>query len=81
MVVDFYNRGGDFAQVDQDNLDPNIVPLGLNETQKSQLVAFLLADRRASAFQRAPFDHPSLCIPNGQPGTTSSVAPDPNNPG
>ena len=82
QVVDFYNRGGDFAQVNQDNLDPNIEPLGLNETQKSQLVAFLLAltDERVR-FQRAPFDHPSLCIPNGQPGTTSSVAPDPNNPG
>ena len=82
QVVDFYNRGGDFGQVNEDNLDPNIVPLGLSEVQKNQLVAFLLAltDERVR-FQRAPFDHPTLCIPNGHPGTTTSVTPDPRNPG
>jgi hypothetical protein len=58
------------------------VPLGLSELQKNQLVAFLLAltDERVR-LQRAPFDHPSLCIPNGHPGTTTSVTPDPRNPG
>src|SRR5438874_1478986 len=38
QVVDFYNRGGDFGQVNEDNLDLNIVPLGLSEVQKNQLV-------------------------------------------
>jgi len=41
--VDFYNRGGDFARVNQNNLDPNIVPLGLTVAEKNALVAFLMA--------------------------------------
>jgi cytochrome c peroxidase len=82
QVIDFYNRGGDFAQVNEDNLDPNIVPLGLSDTQKNQLVVFLLSltDERVR-LQRAPFDHPSLCVPNGHPGSSTSAAPDPRNPG
>jgi cytochrome c peroxidase len=82
QVVDFYNRGGDFAQANQDNLDPNIVPLGLTEDQKNALVAFMvgLTDERVR-FERAPFDHPQLFIPNGHPGDTTAVTPDPNKPG
>ena len=79
QVVDFYNRGGDFAQANQDNLDPNIVPLGLTETQKNQLVAFMLAltDNRVKLDQ-APFDHPQLFVPNGHP---TPLTNDSNNPG
>lgn len=58
-VVAFYNRGGDF---NAPNKDPNIVPLGLNATQRANLVAFLrrpLTDPRVAAGQ-APFDHPTL---------------------
>jgi cytochrome c peroxidase len=67
-VVDFYDRGGDFALENQDNLDPDIVPLGLTQAEKDALVAFMIAttDPRVK-FQRAPFDHPSLMIPNGHP--------------
>ena len=36
-VVAHYNRGGD----DKDNLDINIVPLGLSDAEEDQLVAFL----------------------------------------
>ena len=36
-LVEFYNRGGD----DTSNLDPLIVPLGLNEHEKQALVAFM----------------------------------------
>ena len=36
-VVEHYDRGGD----DKDNLDINIVPLGLSDAEKHQLVAFL----------------------------------------
>lgn len=57
-VVDFFNRGGDFA----DNRDPRIVPLGLTGVEKQQLVDFLqnaLTDPRVAA-EVAPFDRPSL---------------------
>jgi cytochrome c peroxidase len=66
QVVDFYNRGGDFAKENQPIPDPVIRPLGLNEEQKKDLVAFLLAlsDERV-AYQRAPFDHPSICLTHG----------------
>ncbi|MFC6521258.1 cytochrome-c peroxidase [Undibacterium arcticum] len=43
QVVDFYNRGGDFAKDNQPTPDPTIKPLGLTEKQKQDLVAFLLA--------------------------------------
>jgi cytochrome c peroxidase len=79
QVVDFYNRGGDFnnAQVDQ-----NIKPLGLAERDKRDLVNFLLAltDERV-AFEKAPFDHPSICVANGQQGDDSRVAVGPGLPG
>ena len=63
QVVNFYNRGGDF--VDQFT-DGQIRPLGLSDTEKSALVAFLVAltDERVRN-QSAPFDHPQLFINNG----------------
>jgi len=66
QVVDFYDRGADFAKENQDNLAPDIRPLGLSETQKDDLVAFLLSltDDRVRN-QKAPFDHPSICVPVG----------------
>jgi len=74
QVVDFYNRKGDFPQVNQDDLDVDIVRLGLTDTEKHALVAFLLAltDERVRSEQQ-PFDHPSLCVPNGHPGDQNSV--------
>lgn len=66
QVVDFYNRGGDFAVENSVNITPDITPLGLTEQQKSDLVAFLLSftDDRVK-YKKAPFDHPELCIPVG----------------
>lgn len=66
QVVDFYDRGGDFANANRADLDPDIQPLGLSGTQKRKLVSFLLAlsDDRVR-YRRAPFDHPSICIPHG----------------
>lgn len=66
QVVDFYNRGGDFGRDNRDNLDADIQPLGLNEDEKTSLVSFLLSltDERVR-MEKAPFDHPSLCLPNG----------------
>jgi cytochrome c peroxidase len=65
-VVNFYNRGGDFSQANMDNFDPDIEMIGLSDYQKAALVAFLkgLTDERVR-YNRAPFDHPQLTIPNG----------------
>ena len=61
QVVDFYARGGDFA-------NNAIRTFNINSTQKVALVAFLraLTDERVR-HQRAPFDHPELCVPAGHP--------------
>jgi len=74
-VVNFYNRGGNFPQFNQDNFDPNIVPLGLTPTQKNQLVAVMLAltDPRVK-FEQEPFDHPSLSVPVGASCTDGSIS-------
>ena len=58
QVVAFYNRGGDF---NAPNKAPQIRPLGLNQNQQNDLVAFLqsLTDPRLTA-ESAPFDRPAL---------------------
>jgi len=78
QVVDFYNRGGDGAGTDYSNTTgfginptnraPAIFPLFLSPTNKADLVAFLkaLTDERVR-WEKAPFDHPGLKIPNGHP--------------
>lgn len=72
QVVDFYNRGGDFEGI-------GIGSLNLEAQQKKNLVAFLkgLTDERVR-YERAPFDHPQLFVPNGHPGNQNSVTIDPN---
>ncbi|WP_454754233.1 cytochrome-c peroxidase [Cupriavidus necator] len=74
QVVDFYNRGGDFADVNRANLDRGIAPLGLTESDKQDLVAFMLAlsDDRVR-YRKAPFDHPSLCFPQGHKVSSSGA--------
>lgn len=59
QVVDFYARGGDFANND-------LRPFNATPSQKAALVAFLkaLTDERVR-YERAPFDHPELCVPIG----------------
>jgi cytochrome c peroxidase len=49
----------------------------LTTTEKGQLLSFLLAltDERVRNRQ-APFDHPQLFVPNGHPGSTTSVTND-----
>jgi cytochrome c peroxidase len=77
QVIDAYNRGGDFGARNQPVPDPTIKPLGLSEAEKFDLVAFLLAltDERVR-WQRAPFDHPSICVPHGHVGDDRQVASD-----
>jgi cytochrome c peroxidase len=59
QVIDFYDRGGDFAAP---NKDVRVRPRGLTAEQKSALAAFLrrpLTDPRVAA-ESAPFDRPTL---------------------
>jgi hypothetical protein len=63
-VVDFYDRGGDFPNVEK---SADIRPLHLTAIEKAALVDFManaLTDCRV-AKQKAPFDHPELPVPNG----------------
>jgi cytochrome c peroxidase len=86
-VVNFYVRGGNFPLLaDSPDLDPGIVPLGplqgINKAavdQRAALVAFLktLTDERVRS-QSAPFDHPELVVPNGDPGFIKIPARDAN---
>jgi cytochrome c peroxidase len=64
QVVDFYNRGSDFPD---GGVGPDIRRLGLSANERATLVAFLksLTDDRVR-FERAPFDHPELCVPAAQ---------------
>ena len=86
QVLEFYNRGGDRRGSDASNtsrfglngsnLDPDIKPLGLTVSELTDLAAFLkapLTDPRV-AWERAPFDHPSLSLPNGHVGDETTVA-------
>jgi hypothetical protein len=62
--VDFYNRGGDFANTEK---AVRIRPLGLTAAEKAALIEFLtnaLTDCRVER-EEPPFDHPSLTVPNG----------------
>jgi cytochrome c peroxidase len=62
QLVDFYSRGGDFPSAD---MDPNLTRAGFSDSDKAAVVAFMkaLTDERVRN-QSAPFDHPSLLVPN-----------------
>jgi cytochrome c peroxidase len=63
QVVDFYSHAGDFPSVD---VDPNLERVSFGTLDRVSVVAFLksLTDERVRN-QSAPFDHPSLIVPNG----------------
>ena len=86
QVLEFYNRGGDRRGSNANNtsrfgpnnsnLDPDIRPLGLTKAEIADLAIFLktpLTDPRVLR-EKAPFDHPSLTLPNGHIGDESRVA-------
>ncbi|PYR14354.1 MAG: cytochrome-c peroxidase, partial [Acidobacteria bacterium] len=62
QVVDFYNRGADFAGAFTDG---QVRPIGLTSVEKADLVNFMLSltDNRVRT-RKAPFDSPSLCVPD-----------------
>jgi len=74
QVVEFYDDAGDFGNPTK---HPSIVPLKLTSSYARALVAFLLSltDERVRT-QQAPFDHPSLMVPNGDvtPGTDNMTS-------
>jgi cytochrome c peroxidase len=84
QVVDFYNRGGNVRRTangdtsgygsNKTNYDSEVVALGLSDTEKAALVAFLksLTDERVR-YEKAPFDHPSLKVPNGHKGDNTTL--------
>ena len=61
------------------NLDPDMTPLNLTADEVDALVKFMevgLTDPRV-AWERAPFDHPSLVLPQGEKGDENSVGQKP----
>jgi cytochrome c peroxidase len=70
-IVEFYDRGGDF---ENSEIDSNITELELTEEEDDALQAFLLAlsDDRVK-YEKAPFDHPQICVPNGSPGNQHQI--------
>lgn len=89
QVVAFYNRGGDASGDDVKNTTgfganasnraPAIFALHLSAVDQANLVAFLkaLTDERVR-WEQAPFDHPSLSVPNGHPDDETRVKKDSN---
>lgn len=79
-AVEFYVRGADFHRQNIADLDPDVdgIPdLQGDDRAVDDLVNFLkaLTDERVR-FQRAPFDHPELIVPNGHNGSVDGVAID-----
>ncbi len=77
QAVQFYNRGGDFRDLNIDMVDFEIGKLGLTDEQIDEVVEFLktLTDERVRT-AAAPFDHPELLVPNGADGDSHSVRVD-----
>jgi hypothetical protein len=73
QVAEFYGRGGDFGTRGGD-VDSDLNSFGFSTDDVTALAAFLrsLTDQR-TLHQSAPFDHPSLDIPNGATGDNLSV--------
>lgn len=79
-VVQFYARRGDFFQENIKDLDPDVegIPELRGDDKKiDAVVAFLksLTDERVR-YQKAPFDHPQIVLPNGHTGVSGGVAID-----
>jgi hypothetical protein len=81
QTIAFYNRRGDFRQ--GGNVDSGFLNIEIGSRSVERLKAFLMAltDDRVE-YERAPFDHPALCVPNGHPEVTPGVlVPDGEAPG
>ena len=70
QVMEFYDDGRDFANNERAPLIPLIHSLGMTPNDIRDVIAFMLTltDDRVR-YQRAPFDHPQLLVPNGVTAT------------
>jgi hypothetical protein len=78
QVLEFYGRNGDVPT--GGNLGPGIGNIRLNQQERTAIVEFLkaLTDDRVR-YERAPFDHPSLCVAVGYVENPPGVlTPDPS---
>jgi len=85
QVVEFYSRSGNYVNDNQHSFMDSIslvgskLPLGSNPAfakNREDLIAFLktFTDERVR-YERAPFDHPEVRVPNGHVGTSLTVTP------
>jgi cytochrome c peroxidase len=77
QAVDFYTRGGNFPVANRNQLDVAIAEIGAlqnNPQGAADLVAFMMSmtDERVRA-EKAPFDHPELFIPEGDPEVLTRI--------
>jgi cytochrome c peroxidase len=72
-VLQFYDRGGNFASAGKDA--QFLFGARSPASTLADIAAFLrsLTDERVR-FERAPFDHPALPLPNGHPGDERAAA-------
>ena len=65
-VIEFYDRGGgDEPTIDRDNIDPELVPLGLTVAEKQDLLAFMHALTDSTIAVHVPARVPSGLPPAG----------------
>jgi len=80
QVVQFYTRGGNFPDLNQASINDDFLELPAlqnNPARQASLVSFLksMTDERVRN-QSAPFDHPEISLPNGDPDFISIPARD-----
>jgi hypothetical protein len=74
QVVEFYDRQGDFSDLNVANLERNMAFIDLEDEDEEPVIEFLLSltDERVRQ-EQAPFDHPQLLAPDG--GTFADEQP------
>ena len=74
QVVEFYDRFGDFADVNIKELDVKMALVDLEEDDEVALIKLMLAmtDERVRN-EAAPFDRPQLFVPMGHPGDQAKI--------
>jgi len=80
QVMEFYSRKGNNDNPDRHTLISNIA-LANAPAQRADLVALMkaLTDERVR-YEKAPFDHPEVKVPNGHPGDPVPTAGNPLSP-